>query len=114
MPASVVVLLLAGWAAEGSGLAWSGRKSQLEQSLLLKAATVVVVPSVVALQWVSWFTNAHRSADGTAGPLLFLRHADWTPPGGWPLWFTLATMGCIAIAAGAVRSVQHSDGPAAG
>jgi hypothetical protein len=106
MPVSVVVLLVAGGAAEGSGLGRSRAEPRpAVQSWKTNGAFVVVVVSVVALQWSSWFVNAHRAAVGRHGPLLFLGQAQWAPPGGWWPWLTLASIGSLTLGAGALCAI---------
>lgn len=65
------------------------------RSLLLGTAAVTAVSHAVA-----WWTNAHRFATGTDGPWFFIPHAEWTPPGGWPLWTLIGLAGatCCLLA----------------
>jgi hypothetical protein len=59
---------------------------------------VIVVVSVV--QWVGYYTNAHRYGVGLDSPRSLLRQAAWQPPGGTLLWLVVTATGvtCLAVA----------------
>ena len=54
--------------------------------------------AIGALQVIAWYLAARRSAVGVAGPLDFLGHAQWSPPGGWAPWLVCAIAGGVLIA----------------
>lgn len=54
------------------------------------------------VQVVAWSVNARRFAVGIGGPIWFLSSAEWSPPGGWMLWLTLAAAGGCLLAATAL------------
>jgi hypothetical protein len=66
--------------------------------------------AIGVLQLLAFWFAARRVAVGTDGPVLFPGSAEWSPPGGWPLWiaFALAGSACIATA-GLARGERGSD-----
>jgi hypothetical protein len=111
MPMSVVVLLLAGWISEGGREpAAANVGAQAAPPTLLRAA---VIASVTILHWTGWFVNASRSAVGRSGAAMFVGDPQWRPPGGWILWLTVATLGCVLIAVGAWQGVHDGEVPVA-
>ncbi|MEA2684166.1 MAG: hypothetical protein QOK05_2494 [Chloroflexota bacterium] len=52
---------------------------------------------VAAVQWLGWYSNAHRYAVGTAGPWWFLGTADWSPAGGWLPWAAFALVAAVVM-----------------
>jgi Predicted membrane protein (DUF2142) len=74
--------------------------------LLLGAAAVAA-----AGHFAGWWITARRYAVGTDGPLFFIPHAEWTPPGGWELWTLAAVAGaicCLLSGVAAARSIGAS------
>jgi hypothetical protein len=57
---------------------------------------VMVVVSVV--QWVGYYTNAHRYAVGLDSPRSLLAQAAWQPPGGTILWLVVTGAGVALLA----------------
>ncbi len=57
---------------------------------------VMVIVSVV--QWVAYYTNAHRYAVGLDSPRSLLTQAAWQPPGGTVLWLVVTGTGVAFLA----------------
>jgi hypothetical protein len=77
------------------------------QRLAWIAAVTGTLAAIVQL--AGWYANAHRYAVGTTGSWMFLGHTEWSPTGGWVLWFALAAGGSAllviaAFAAGGLRA----------
>ena len=62
-----------------------------------------------AVQFVGWYSNAHRYAAGANGSWLFAGAAQWSPPGGWSISIGLALVGCVIL--GAVGRGVRSKAP---
>jgi hypothetical protein len=62
-----------------------------------RIGALVGVPAAL-VQFVGWYSSAHRYAVGLGGPWLFLGRADWTPAGGWVLWVAIAAAGATLVA----------------
>jgi hypothetical protein len=101
MPVTVMVLILSGSLID-QRLADSP-SSRLVHLSLIAAAIAAVGYSV--LQLVAWLSNSRISAVGVSGSWWFESHARWTPPGGWVLWMTLASMGTLLLLAGSLLLV---------
>jgi hypothetical protein len=69
----------------------------------LAAATGTLAAIV---QLTGWYTNAHRYAVGARGSWVFLGSAEWSPAGGWVLWFALAAGGSALLVAAAMSAVS--------
>lgn len=65
----------------------------------------VVMP---AFQWLSLYINARRYAVGTNGPIWFLGHSKWSPPGGSASWLLLGLCGAVLLA----RTIWWAGKPA--
>lgn len=63
------------------------------------------------LQFVAWWTNAHRYAVGIGGPTWFLPVAQWSPPGGWVPWMLLAGAASLALACCWLPRARPERGP---
>lgn len=61
-------------------------------SALASLATIAAI-----IQFVAWYYYARRSAVGTGGPLLFVSHAEWSPPLGWVPWLAVSACGALAL-----------------
>jgi hypothetical protein len=75
-----------------------------ERGSALLARHGLAAPAIVAmafLLFVAWYQNSRRYAVGASGPLMFFRHPEWSPPGGWMPWFVLIVMatGLLLVAA---------------
>ncbi|SBW18717.1 hypothetical protein FDG2_0792 [Candidatus Protofrankia californiensis] len=83
----------------------------------LSARAAAVAAGVIAVsgvgQFAAWITNSHRYAVGPDGPLWFLSHPAWSPPGGWALWTVLACVPMI-ITFAAARTVYRDAGTGSG
>jgi hypothetical protein len=62
--------------------------------------------AVGVVQFAAFAYDARRAATGTDGPLLFLGKAEWSPPGGWVIWLTLAALGALAAGLATARSAR--------
>jgi hypothetical protein len=72
-----------------------------------RATYVAIVAAFVAsLQLGGWYWNARRQAVGVAGPMLFLSHAEWSPPLGWWVWLVVVVAACVLLAASAVVAAR--------
>jgi len=58
---------------------------------------VMVVVAIV--QWVGYYTNAHRYGVGLNSPRSLLTQAAWQPPGGTILWLVVTAIGvaCLTV-----------------
>lgn len=87
LPLAVVLPLLAGEVVH-------------RRRIRLPAAVPPLMGAGVGLvQLAAFWLDARRSAVGVHGPLLFVGHAQWSPPLGWPIVLALATAGAVALAA---------------
>jgi hypothetical protein len=84
--AAVLPLLAAEIVADGA------RTRRARRLWLLPA---LGVPALV-VQAVGWYSNARRSAVGTAGPVWFVGRSRWSPPGTWSLWAAVVVLGLAA------------------
>lgn len=91
LPALSAVPLVAGEMVRRSEAGGASRST----NLLMAAAAV----GVGAVQFVAWYSNAHRYAVGLTGRWLFLADAQWQPPLGWAPWLMLALAGAVAMGA---------------
>ncbi len=66
----------------------------------LGAGALVVPFAAIAavVQLDGLYANARRFAVGVNGPLWFVGHAAWSPPGGWWLWLTVMVAGAALLA----------------
>jgi hypothetical protein len=67
-----------------------------------------------AVQILGIFYNARRYATGVDGPLLFFRHAEWSPGLGWVPWLLIALAGAALLVRVALASQPLRDPTAAG
>jgi hypothetical protein len=98
VPGAAIIPLVAGEVASRTG------RHRPPSALVVMAATLAALVQVLA-----GLINARRYAVGATGPVLFLRRADWTPPGGWVPWLlVIVTAGVaqVAAAASVARSSQ--------
>jgi Predicted membrane protein (DUF2142) len=77
-----------------------------------------LLPLAASMQLIAWYQNARRYSVGENGPLWFLPHAQWAPPGGWVFWFIvmglgfIAMVGAAALAAKPTANIQNERQPA--
>ncbi|MCK9898314.1 DUF2142 domain-containing protein [Frankia sp. AgB32] len=63
----------------------------------------ITVPLIVAAtHLVALWADARRFAVGVGGPVWFLPHAQWAPPGGWLPWLALTVAGTTCLVACAI------------
>jgi hypothetical protein len=63
------------------------------------ATTVAVI--VAGVHLAGLYANARRHAVGVKGPIMFLGHSQWSPPGGWLPWGLVAGLGAGLLVIGA-------------
>ena len=86
-----------------------------ERLRALKADQLFIAFATVTafVQFLAWWTNAHRFAVGVAGPRWFLSTAEWSPPLGWWPWLIVAAAGACLLVAAALAdwrtSVKQGD-----
>lgn len=73
------------------------RLSEMDPGVIRRVALLIAV-IMPAFQWLSLYINARRYAVGTKGPIWFLGHAQWSPPGGWLIWLLLGLGGAALLA----------------
>ncbi len=85
-----------------------GQRSELKQLRRLMLFFVMLVVSVV--QWVGYYTNAHRYGVGLNSPRSLLTQAEWQPPGGTTLWLAVTATGaaCLAVT-GILMGISSGD-----
>ncbi len=72
----------------------------------------LAVPAM-AVQAVGWYSNARRAAVGTDGPVWFLGHSRWSPPGTWILLGAVVALATVAgVAAAWMASREWPEGGA--
>ena len=95
LPFAVVVPLLAGETV---------LRNRHKLALVDGASLVTLFCVLTAfVQLVGWHASAQRQSVGSRGPLWFLPHAQWTPPGGWPVWAATAVIGSLLLALAGTR-----------
>ncbi len=92
LPAWVLVPLLAGEVLARQQ--WQASRPWLSTALIT-AIAVAVGP----IQCLAFWYNARRQSVGVNGPLNFVSAAQWTPPGGWPLWIAVVAAGAMLLVA---------------
>jgi hypothetical protein len=76
---------------------------------LSRMLPVLAVPAL-AVHATGWYANARRYAVGTSGPVWFLGHSRWSPPGTWFLWGAVVGLGVLAgVAASWLASARPSE-----
>ena len=105
LPLAMSVPLLAGYVL--------GNRRPLLGGLKPRNLVAVVAGLAATVQIVAWLTNARRYAVGSNGPILFFQNPEWSPVGGWTIWFSLALCGATSIVAAGVlasRLDENVDG----
>jgi hypothetical protein len=74
---------------------------------VLRSLVVAVPIAAATVHLLALWRNAQRSALGLHGSLLSWGAPEWTPPGGWALWFAVAAAGCSLLAATALLALSR-------
>lgn len=91
LPLALIVPVLAGEIV--------ARERHRLTGLLPRSLPLAVSVTAAAVHLVGFWSNGRRNSVGTDGPVFFLGHSQWVPPGGWVPWMLLAGAGTVALAA---------------
>ena len=99
---SALVMLPVGWGVQGrhvlpalmalplvSGEILFRNREQLGRRNVAAIGAVVAIPAA-AVQFLGWYSNAHRYAVGAAGSWTFFSQNEWRPISGWLPWAMIA------------------------
>ena len=75
-------------------------------------AAIGAAVSVLAgmVQFVGWYSNAHRYAVGLDGPWIFFNASAWSPDGGWLTWTAVAACGTALLVIAALVPLSVRPG----
>jgi hypothetical protein len=90
------------------GHVFTERRDRIPQ-LARRALSSAAVAGVAALQFGAWYVNSRLYAVGGTGSLDFLAAPEWSPPGGWSLWFACAIAGTLLILVGGLLFPPSRD-----